>query len=288
MYRLIAPVVDYANSTMGLTVYFEFNQTSEHKTSQSVDIALLEGTQPKVMIEAKRVDRPIAAEQIYKYLRPGVRGLVTNGVHWVMCLNGESKAVRLHHVSDGKTNVASLSEIVGFIRAEPCERRGWSAVEVYVDPSIKPLRPSKTDRAHRQKNTVEVATDTIVLRGLFNGLTAASHLESTLLDSMLHQFEDQGALPGHLHAKVRASRVSFFDSRLTSKSTRVARIELGKRQPDVLVHSGLVSSWDELARIASPAPHDKGSRMRRFRLSDETQTRDFGVALAKVLSSHNL
>ena len=128
MYRLITPVVDFANSTMGLLAYFEFNQTSEHKTSQSVDIALLDGTEPRVMVEAKRVDKRIAAEQISKYMRPDVRGVVTNGVHWVMCLNGRSKAVSIRSTDDGKAMVQSLNEVVAFIRGEVAARSGWCSM----------------------------------------------------------------------------------------------------------------------------------------------------------------
>ena len=62
MYRLIVPVIDLANSKLGLRAYFEFNQTSSHGTSQSVDVALLDEHSPRVMVEAKRVDRRIAAE----------------------------------------------------------------------------------------------------------------------------------------------------------------------------------------------------------------------------------
>ena len=56
MYRLITPVVDHANSTTGLTQYFEFNQTSAHLASQSVDIALLDGVAARVLVKTKRFD----------------------------------------------------------------------------------------------------------------------------------------------------------------------------------------------------------------------------------------
>lgn len=285
MYRLIVPVVDFANSEMGLTAYFEFNQTSDHKTSQSVDIALLDGAEPKVMIEAKRVDRGISAEQISKYLRPGVRGLVTNGVHWVMCLDGGIKAVSLRDASDGKANLESLGEIVAFIRGEEHERTDWSENAAYVKPIVKPVRPHKPDRAIRKSNPIEVATDASAFRTLLAQLPSASRLDMTFLDSMASQFETQSGLPSHLRAEVRSSRVSFFDSRIASRSTRVARIELGKNQPDILVLTTLASASKDLARIATPTPHDKGPHMRRFRLFDEVQARSFGVELAKVLTA---
>jgi hypothetical protein len=118
MYRLIAPVVDFANSTLGFEAYFELNQTSSHGTSQSVDIALLHGLEPRVMIEAKRIDRRIAPEQISKYLQPNVRGLVTNGINWVLCLNGVSKTISLCGSEEITVSVDSLNEIIAFIRGE--------------------------------------------------------------------------------------------------------------------------------------------------------------------------
>lgn len=85
MYRLIAPVVDFANITLGKMIFFEFNQTSAHGTSQSVDIALLSGAIPEVLIEAKRVGRVLSADQVDKYLVNGVRGIVSDGYHWILC-----------------------------------------------------------------------------------------------------------------------------------------------------------------------------------------------------------
>lgn len=284
MYRLITPVVDFANSKIGMTVYFEFNQTSSHKTSQSVDIALLEGREPRVMIEAKRVDRRIAAEQIAKYLLPNVRGVVTNGGHWIMCLNGESKAVSLLSTETGEADIRSLDEIVAFIRAEKLTRAGWAMNAAYVDPLIRPQRPAKPDRARRKSNPVEVARDTPTLRMLFDQLPSTSPLESVLFDSMLRQIEAQRSLPIHLRTEIRSSRVSFFDSRSTSRSMRVARIELGRKHPDILVLTALVSSSKTLSQIAFPTPHDKGPHMRRFRLADDQKAETFGVELAKVLS----
>jgi hypothetical protein len=83
MYRLINPVVDYANQSLGYTPYFEYNQTSSHGTHQSVDIALLDETYtPRIFVEAKRADRKISPEQIEKYLDVMDHGVVTNGYIW--------------------------------------------------------------------------------------------------------------------------------------------------------------------------------------------------------------
>lgn len=96
MYRLIAPVVDHANAQLGLRVFFEYNQTSRHGTSQSVDIALLRDDEPVVLIEAKRADRKVSSEQIAKYLLDRTHGVVTNGNDWILSLESRCTHVRLY------------------------------------------------------------------------------------------------------------------------------------------------------------------------------------------------
>ncbi|MEO8460618.1 MAG: hypothetical protein ABI451_08825, partial [Dokdonella sp.] len=236
MYRLIVPVIDFANSTLRMRVYFEFNQTSMHGTSQSVDVALLDDDDaPRVMVEAKRVDRRIAAEQISKYLTPGVRGLVANGVHWVLCHDGMSKAVSVCRPVDELVAADALDEIVAFIRGEILSDSGWSTEQKYMDPVIRPQKLRKELSARRISNSVQAATDIDAMRSEVAGLSNASELEKRFLESMANQFEGQGGLPGHLRCEIRSSRVVFFDDRIPIGSQRVARMELGKKNPDILV-----------------------------------------------------
>lgn len=285
MYRLIVPVIDFANSTLRMRAYFEFNQTSTHGTSQSVDVALLDDVGARIMVEAKRVDRRIAAEQIEKYLTPGVRGLVANGVHWVLCHDGMSKAVSVRRPEDGNIAPDALDEIVAFIRGEALSASGWSTDQKYMDPAVRPQNPTKQSRARRVSNSIKPATDIDAMRAEIAGLVDASELEKRFLESMANQFAEQGGLPGHLRCEVRSSRVAFFDDRIPIGSKRVARIELGKRNPDILVLTVLAGPDTKLSKIAPPTPHDKGPHMRRFRLSGEAQTSSFGEALAEVLSA---
>ena len=284
MYRLIVPIIDFANSTLGLIAYFEFNQTSTHGTSQSVDIALLAGDDPRVMIEAKRLDRRIAAEQISKYLTPGVRGLVANGVDWVLCQNDKNKAVSLYSQADGLVDGKAFDEIVAFIRGSTVTDSVWSVDSTYIDPTVRPEKPRKETTARRISNAVRCPADVAAMRSEVAGLTNASVLEKLFLESMMNQFEMQGGRPQHLCWEVRSSRVAFFDQRIAAGSKRVARIELGKKYPDILVLTEL-SAGTELSKISTPAPHDKGQHMRRFRLSREDQSRWFGTKLAEILSA---
>jgi hypothetical protein len=66
-YCLIAPVVTAALQDTELSMYYEWNQVSQHGTTQSVDIAVLDQGNPVVLVEAKRFDRQIDAGMIQKY-----------------------------------------------------------------------------------------------------------------------------------------------------------------------------------------------------------------------------
>ncbi len=285
MYRLISPVVDFANATLGLEPYFEFNQTSGHGTSQSVDIALLADRMPQVMVEAKKIGRGISDEHIQKYLKSGVRGLVTNGAHWILCLNEQSKILLLACPERLSVSNDVLDEIVAFIRGEKISDSGWSGARRYVDPLVIPAKPIKLSVANKMSNPSVVATDANTLKIEVAKLKHISELEKLLLSSMMDQLKKQGEFPIHLRCEVRSSRVVFFDERISLGSRRVARIEVGKKQPDILVKTNLVGTEGGLSELASCQLHDKGSYMRRFRLSDKVQTVKFGNTLASMLST---
>ncbi|MDR5763263.1 hypothetical protein [Caballeronia sp. LZ035] len=133
MYHLISPVVDFANLTSGLISYYEFQQPSAHKTFQKVDIALLDSVtrSPRVMVEAKQFRKPVSAELIRKYLKPGVRGAVTNGFHWVLCVDDNSKIVTLSSV-DGTFFEEALNEVVSFISSGEVDTSVWNDGDAYT------------------------------------------------------------------------------------------------------------------------------------------------------------
>lgn len=284
MYRLIAPVVDHANASMGLRVYFEFNQTSLHGTSQSVDIALLDNSGlPRVMIEAKRLDRAIAAEQIAKYLPADTRGIVTNGLHWVLCLNGRDKLVTLCDAKSREMRPHALDEIVAFIRGESLLPQEWrSQQDDYVASFIRPERLTKTASAQRAVHDVTVVRDIRGFRAELDRLPGISPLDRVLLTAMTQAFEELGQISSTLRIEFRKTRVSIFGECLDGR--RIARLELGKRQPDVLILTELVQGDEILCGLSQPAPHDKGPHMRRFRLSHDIQAASFGRAMAALLN----
>lgn len=282
MYRLIMPIIDFANESLNFHPYFEYNQTSAHGTSQSVDIALLDGVEPRVMVEAKRANRKISAEQITKYLEPGVRGIVTNGVDWVLCLNGRNKVVSIHRGQS--VAIDAVQEVVNFVRGGELRDSGWLESQQYVVPTLKPEKLAKPTTARRVSNPITVVTNCAEMRAEIVRLSTASYLDRVLLNAIAEQFETEVQFPTHLRCEVRSRRVAFFDEHSTSPSKRVARIELGRQQPDIIVLTALAESRPGILSIAPAAPHDKGLHMRRFRLDQEAQARQFGVELAKVLS----
>ena len=284
MYRLIIPIVDLANSQLNLTPYFEFNQTSAHGTSQSVDIALLDGPTPKTMIEAKRADRRIGPDQIGKYLSRDVRGIVTNGFFWILCLNDLSRNLSLWDAKSRTMNVDAVSEIVGFIRGRTHPDDNWSNTTKYVDAVVKPDKPVKERTAIRRSNEAQSALSLSRCEENLSELSRATDNERVFLRSLfLSMRHSLGDIPLDCEVQFRSSRVVFFRNETPSNSKRVGRIELGKTHPDILVSTEIVGNAPDLERISSSTPHDKGPHMRRFRLATKQDCQQFGSALGEVI-----
>jgi hypothetical protein len=161
MYRLIMPVVDFAEAASPRTVHFEYNQTSLHGTSQSVDIALLNDATEEVFLEAKRIDRLISSDQISKYMKDGVRGLVSNGIDWILCMEGQSRRIRIYDPDRRNVNQNGLEDIIGFIRNPPttaknflrprCDCPATIGHQLCRDPeaaTVVPAHPSSSIPAH--------------------------------------------------------------------------------------------------------------------------------------------
>ncbi|MEH6585220.1 MAG: hypothetical protein V7720_01615 [Halioglobus sp.] len=281
MYRLITPVVDYANQSMGLNPYFEYNQTSSHGTHQSVDIALLDDTDtPRIFIEAKRADRKVSPEQIEKYLDISDRGVVTNGYIWILCFEGKHEAITLFQ---DRLVLDSLDKILDFITGSgKISGKVSTASDVYVNP-VKPRRVVNKAKVSRPTHTVTVVSSQQEFMAFIDTAKNRPTNESALLLSIAKTL-GQIPTPEYLKIETRKTRVSFSDERLSRNEKRMARIELGKAQPDLLIRTWVVDRHPEIADIAPPTIHDKGAHMRRFRLSSEEQAVAFGLALVSVLA----
>lgn len=284
MYRLIAPVVDFANRKNNLMDYFEYNQTSVHGAPQSIDIALLKNDLPLVAVEAKRVDRTLSSGQITKYLEDGVRGAVTNGIDWILCWNGKYKAVPLLDTATKKVIEKNILEVISFISLDACDTSDWSTTQQEVAPWIRPYTIEKKRLALHKENDKEIIAATGLLKARFAENPAISDLERVFLDSMCEEFERQGGKRASLRVEFRSSRLSFFDESSASNHKRVFRIEFGKKHPDILILAEIVNHNPELSETAVPFEHDKGSHMSRFRLSEVTQAKIFGAQVVRAVN----
>ncbi|MEZ7206769.1 hypothetical protein [Pseudoalteromonas sp. DY56-GL79] len=288
MYRLIIPIVDFANTSMNLDPYFEFNQTSSHGTNQSVDIALLEDNRkPQVMVEAKRANRRIAPEQIDKYLHKGVRGAVTNGSDWILCIDGRHIVVTIWDAKVKEVSLCSLRSVIDFLRGKIDDSASWSKFsQAYVVPGVKINKQPKTSKAKRISNEVTKAKSIKEFRAALKELDGPKEAEIEFLVALIDSIaRAHGEIPSHCRFEFRSSRVSFFDQSGAGSSKRVGRIELGKREPDILVLTQLAASSEILNSIAPPRPHDKGGHMRRYRLPNIDAANSFGYALGTIIFS---
>lgn len=286
MYRLISPVIDYANEALGFTVYFELNQTSHHGQSQSVDIALLDGEKPIVLVEAKRAGRKISSDQIAKYLQKNERGLVSDGFQWILCRNGENTRLLIY---DGdEVSRDKLSAIIGFIRGGTVSGVAWTGDTVLAVTEVKPRQPKKTQRATRVSNPVVPTASLEDLAIQVRGLPQVLPVQAALLAAILCRIEERGGSLGGMRWEVRSSRISIFNDNVQGhgSSHRLARLLLEVGNPDVLVLNAIVELHPRLADIAKPAPHDKHPGMRRFRLGNEIQAKAFGAALVDALLAY--
>ena len=279
MYRLITPVVDYANAAVNYDVYFEYNQTSSHKTPQSVDIALLVNDVPLVMIEAKRLNRKLSAEQVNKYLKSEMRGIVTDGENWVLCFKGKNKNINILNRNE-TVSVSALDEIISFIQLQAVDINLWTDEIIYYKSTTKPKKQKKKSKAVRKIHETTEIKKLISVNDFIVGTKKITELEKELLRSIFSKLESNKNVFENIFCEFRETRVSFF---FRQKRKRFARIEFGKKQPDMIFLTNLVVSNNSITKIAKPEPHDKGKHMRRFRLYNKKQTIEFGYEIAKII-----
>lgn len=282
MYRLVAPTVDYAAAGKGWRVYFEFSQASSHGTHQAVDIALLDGERPVVLIEAKRASRLLSPEQIDKYLSSGVRGVVTNGYTWLLCQGGRHQAVELCHGPRAEIRTDALMAVTAFLRGEATTPNAWLDAPQTYRSSVKPAIPQKAQTARRQTHPVTVVTGGFDLETFIQAVPVRPPAEKAFLGAWVQALSAADWPPG-LRIEARKSRVVFFEAASIGKGKRLARIELGKRHPDILIRTEVVAAHSRLAALSPPQIHDKGPHMRRFRLADVVTAAAFGEAMAAAL-----
>jgi hypothetical protein len=269
MYRLITPIVDYANNSLKLKPYYEFNQNSSHGTHQSVDIALLDqNSNPVVLVEAKCWDRGISAEQIDKYLESGVRGVVHHGFIPIF--------------SESLLQRKNLDKVVAFLRGQHQSDLLFLEEPQVYRTDIKPWSIKKKIKAARKVHPKAVAKSISEFESFIDSLDKSPSTERKLLTSIKNTLKERG-IPSFLRIEVRKTRISLFDDRREGRKQRIARIELGKQQPDVLVLTEITKQNADLSSVTKPYIHDKGGHMRRFRIPNDEAAIKFGQYLVIAL-----
>jgi|GEM_PF-2782956 len=284
LYRLIFPVIDYACNASNLVAYMEYNQTSSHGTSQSVDVALLKNHEPVLMVEAKRVGRKLSSGNVSKYIDPALPGIVTNGVDWILCRNETCTHVSLFRNPDKHLDTDALNQILQFIDQDFSDAHHWQTEKITVKAWIKPAPPKKLTTAKKTQSSKQALSHPSDLTQFSLENTLVTKLEKILLAAIAEAFTFHDNLPTSLSIEVTPKRISFFDYSTVNGSKRICRIALGKIHPDILIANRLLNEKNDLNEIAAFYEHDKNARMLCYRLSDEEQASLFGKKLANLLS----
>lgn len=148
--------------------------------------------------------------------------------------------------------------------------------------SVRPTKIFKKSTITRPAHKVTKVTSQAELSDFIHSKPARPPNEVALLLAVAEAlgFDD---LPNAMEIETRKTRITFSDDRLSRNDRRLARIELGKAQPDLLVRTWVVEKNPELIQISGATIHDKGAHMRRFRLATEQQSEEFGKALVSIL-----
>ncbi len=286
MYRLITPVVDYANKDLNLTAFFEYNQTSNHNRPQSVDIALLDGKDEIVLIEAKGVEREVNSGHIKKYLAqaPKARGVVTNGIKWILCYNNKNCLIPLSNSKD-KVNIDNIRVIIDFIRGKNINSLKWEDSKILIkkrDSVVRTKQIAKSIRGQRIDNYKIRIFNNQEFKHFLRTIQL-KELEKVFLQSIVNSINDNKSFK-NVYFEGRKSRVSFFDSTIIGRSKRVARIELGRNNPDILLLTDRHNKKRaKINKIISSEIHSKGDHMRRYRLANSEQSKRFGKLFTKII-----
>ena len=219
-------------------------------------------------------DRKVTHEQIEKYLNGPARGIVTNGYVWVLCAGGKHRAVTLYV---DKVDMNALADIVGFIRGEPLDHFEPASESATYSAGVRPLVARKRTKASRPMHETHAVHSSAGFSAFISTLEKSPPNEQALLTGIADALAES-SYPEYLRIEARKTRISFFSER-----QRLARIELGKLQPDVLVLTSIVGQHPSLGDLATPTIHDKGAHMRRFRLGEKNQCQSFGASLVEAL-----
>ncbi len=185
-------------------------------------------------------------------------------------------------VYEEKLNKQALDRVIRFIRGDVSLNSKNDTPSKVYSSKVKIHKSKKKEKATREMHpvqTIVTSSDLVQFIGLSDKRppNEIAFLEA-LMDSLPTSYQKS-----KIKIEARKTRISFFNLSLPKSQKRVARIELGKTQPDVLVRTDIVAMNPALTMIAKPSIHDKGSHMRRFRLGTIEESAMFGKALMKAI-----
>lgn len=280
MYRLITPVIDLACQSTGWQPFFEYNQTSAHGTSQSVDIALLDKGVPRILVEAKRAKRPISRQQIEKYLTPGLSGIVSNGTDWILCRNANGHHVRIWDEFKHQVSRDNVEHVLNFIVGGALAGDQIDP-EMDIMPVLRPDRPKKARRAQRKTHAIESIDSAGAVYAFAEQNKRLTDLDRDLLEAFAGSF---AKVPENIEIEARETRLSVWDFSAGRKE-RQMRIEFGKRHPSVIVKTAIVETQTELSEGIVHIRHEKHGGMREFRPANKHQAQFLGRKFAALFAN---
>ncbi len=259
MYRLICPVTDAALEISGLEAFYEYSQPNGPNKRLSADIAIVQGSRPVWLIEAKKFARKLHPDLIDCYLKPGMMGAVTNGNHWIFLVRGKHVVYGPMVQPDGQVDgavrgrvtrmLASKSEDEAF-GLEDGWREDWLGIAAVESPQIWYMNKATGSREFAEKLHFDTLGEAACA-----ALKHAKHGTSTalLLEELLAA-----------QVEIRGGSVEVSKNRLIwvlPGLGRGARVDLASRQLDMLVHNTLIDAVGRDTISASIKLHDKNHHM---------------------------
>ncbi|CUI84399.1 Uncharacterised protein [Achromobacter xylosoxidans] len=259
MYRLICPVTDAALEISGLEAFYEYSQPNGPNKRLSADIAIVQGSRPVWLIEAKKFARKLHPGLIDCYLRPGMMGVVTNGNHWIFLVRGKHVLYGPMVRPDGRVDavvrarvtrmLACISEDEAF-GLDDGWREDWRGIAAVESPRIWYMNKATGSREFAEKLLFDTLGDAAraALKHAKHGTSTAMLLEALLAAEM----------------EIRGGSVEVSKNRLIwvlPGLGRGARVDLASRQLDMLVHNTLIDAVGRETISASIKLHDKNHHM---------------------------
>ncbi|AUA55411.1 Uncharacterised protein [Achromobacter spanius] len=126
----------------------------------SADIAIVQGSRPVWLIEAKKFARKLHPDLIDCYLKPGMMGVVTNGNHWIFLVRGKHVVYGPMVLPDGQVDAAVRARVTRMLACisedeafglENGWREDWLGIVAVKSPKIWYMNKATGSREFAEK-----------------------------------------------------------------------------------------------------------------------------------------